>query len=330
VANLTAVIIAVKGGGVWSLVSALLITELLRSVLFWVCAGLKFQPVIDFKMWKRLLRFGYNVSLGSVMGFLYGLMDQFAIGKYLGKVQLGFYSLSMTLGTALSTNIIALSNQVILATLSSLQDTEESYFRSYRRGLSIFALIAVPYAVGVFLFGGELLRALYGNKWDGAIIALKILSFYGLAKSLGEINGEVFFSKGKPKYFKYQGTGRVIICLLLLPLVIKYGKMETVALLFTAILSAFVLLTFHWAAKLMKKRLWDILLTFKSHLFAIVGGVILLWLGNLLLEGLAYRIILFYIGYSLVILTLAKDDLQIIWEFIMRLREKDKTSGGNL
>ena len=321
------IILAFKGFGAWSYAAALVLNEFLKGIIYWFTGGLAFQPRIDPKMWWRLVKFGYNVSIGSVSGFLFTFIDQFIIGKFFGTAQVGFYSAAMKVNNMLPSSLVILSNQVMLALLSSLQDDKEAFFRAYKKGLTLFALIAVPAASGIFFFGGDLLHLLYGDKWNGAIAALKILAFYGLARSVGEINGEVFFSKAKPGYFKFQGLGRVIAVAALLPLVLKFGNIESIAALFTAVLLITVLITFYLAAKLMEKSIFRILSVFLPHLAGIAAGCLSMFIFNLLIDHLFLNIFVFVAGYALAFFVFAKNEIMQLKDVILSLIADKRTPG---
>lgn len=324
------VVLAYKGFGAWSYAAALVLNEFLKGIIYWFTAGLAFKPCIDPKMWWRLVKFGYNVSIGSVSGFLYTFIDQFIIGKFFGTAQVGFYSTAMKVNNMLPTSLVIISNQVMLALLSSLQDDTEAFYRAYKKGLTLFTLIAVPAAAGIFFFGGDLLQMLYGDKWNGAIIALKILAFYGLARSVGEINGEVFFSKAKPGYFKFQGLGRVIAAAAFLPLALKFDNIESIAALFTAVLLLTVLSTFYFAAKLMEKSIFRVLSVFLPHLAGIAAGYVAMIILNLIIDNLFLNIFTFIIGYALAFYLAAKNELIQLKDVIMDLIVRKRNGGGGI
>lgn len=321
------VILAYKGFGAWSYASALVLNEFLKGIIYWFTAGLAFKPRIDPRMWWRLVKFGYNVSIGSVSGFLYTFIDQFIIGKFFGTAQVGFYSTAMKVNNMLPSSLVILSNQVMLALLSSLQDDKEAFFQAYKKGLMLFSMAAVPAAAGIFIFGGDLLHFLYGDKWNGAIAVLKIMAFYGLARSVGEINGEVFFSKAKPGYFKFQGLGRVLVAAAFLPLVLKFDTIESVAVLFTAVLLLTVLITFYLAARLMEKSLFRIISVFLPHLAGIAGGCITLFVLNLTIDYLFLNMFVFIAAYALVFFLSAKSEILRLKDVVMDMiaQKRNKT-----
>ena len=311
------IIMAVKGYGAWSYAFALVLTEFFKGILYWFTARLKLKLRFDPQMWWRLVKFGYNVSLGSVSGFLYTFIDQFAIGKMFGTGHVGFYATAMKVNNMIPSSLVILSNQVMLALLSSLQDQKDAFFKAYKKGLTLFALLAVPAAAGIFLFGGDLLNLLYGEKWENAVFALKILAFYGLARSVGEINGEVFFAKATPGYFKYQGIGRLLVVLVALPFILKGGSIETVALLFSTVLLITVLITFYLASRLMEQNIFRILSVFYPHIAGIAAGAGVMYVLRIYHDSLFLNIPVFLLGYGMVFFLLARTE-------IMQLRDSVK------
>ncbi|NQS97900.1 MAG: lipopolysaccharide biosynthesis protein [candidate division Zixibacteria bacterium] len=290
------VFLAWQGFGVWSFIYGILSTEFIRTTAYWITVGFKFKPQVDFAVWKRLLKFGVQVSIGSTFGFLYTLVDRFIVGTHFIIEQLGYYSFSLQLANLLPNNLVLISNQLILPTLSSMQDEKQKFIRTYSLGLALFALIIIPVSAGIYLFGGDLLHWLYNNKWDDAALALKIFVFYGFSRAIGALNTEVFLSKGKPKYFTFLSAGKLLFCLLALPFVLRFDKMEAVAILFTFGLLAMTVMSFFLAAKLMEMKFWGIIKIFIPHIISIIAGCGAIF--SLPNEMLLLRIALFYAVYA--------------------------------
>jgi len=319
------VYLAYQGYGAWSYAAALVLTEFFRGFFYWIAVGLMFTPKIDLSMWKRLIKYGYNVSLGSVSGFIYSLLDQLMVGKFFGKTMLGHYSIAMKINNMLPSGMVILSNQVMLAILSSLQSEKEAYRRAYLKGLTFFAIVSFPLAAGILFFGGGLLQFFYGHKWDQAIIVLQILALYGLLRSIGELNGEVFFSKGQPRYFKYQGLARTVVVLLFLPLALRFNSIEAIAALFTVVLLFTAAFTFLWAAKLMEESIFRMVKIFLPHLAGIAAGWAMMTAFSLLSDNLCWRIIIFYLGYGILFHFLTKEEIRGIRSFIKEISARRRT-----
>lgn len=318
--SLASIGMALAGLGVWSLVLGLVMTEALKSGLYWSVVRYRFKPRIDFPMWRRLLKYGVQVSVGSSLAFFYTLIDQYSVGRYFGTVNTGFYSFAFRPCMQISNNVVILSNQVALPTLASLQDEREGFFKAYLKILTLFTLLATPISAFVFIFGDDLLRAFYGSKWDGSILALRIFAFYGWSRAVGAINTEVFFAKARPRYFTFQMGGQLLAVLAILPLALNYGAMEAVAAVFTGVLMGGMVVTFILAARLMQTSLLHPLKVIASHIIPLLAGWLAEYGGGLAKIGLIGRILLFFAGYTLILILTnrkqVKSALEIFTGFI--------------
>lgn len=314
-ASTAAIIMALKGMGVMSLVLGLVMTEALKSALYWIVVGRKFRPALDLPMVKRLLKYGVQVSFGSAMCFCYTLIDQYTVGRWFGTVSAGFYSFAFKPCMQVSNNVVILSNQVALPTLSSLQHNPAQFYQTYLKILSLFTLIATPLSAFIFIFAQDLLHALYGAKWDGAITALRIFAFYGWVRGVGALNTEVYFAKARPRYFTFQMGGQLILAMVTLPLAVKYGTMETVAFIFTAVLVLSNIIAFLLAAKLMEAPLLPTAAVFLPHLFSLGAGALSLAAAGSIGCPLSLRIFAFFIGYALPLLLFYRKQLLAVREY---------------
>ncbi len=91
---ITAVIIAMKGGGAWALAWQGLVMQ--GSLFLMAFAFCRFRPKFFFnlKMIKEHILFGYSVMGANFLEFSRDTLRSFILGKVLGAALLGFYSLA--------------------------------------------------------------------------------------------------------------------------------------------------------------------------------------------------------------------------------------------
>ena len=99
---LTAVILALNKLGVWSLVIAYVLKNIVQTSIEWYFSGWKPKLEFDKTIAWDMFHFGKFVLLSSIIGFLYGNMDNIVIAKYLGVTMLGYYAISMNISNILS------------------------------------------------------------------------------------------------------------------------------------------------------------------------------------------------------------------------------------
>lgn len=194
-----AVICAINGLGVWSLVYALLMQSILQTLQF-MTVGLKHHKpsfVYDHKDIKSFLGFGLYQMGENAVNFLNTNIDKILIGRMLGLPALGFYNLAWQLIIFPVQKINPVVGKVAFPLYSQLQDNKEllsKYFAFSIRGLS---LITVPILAFLFFNAYDVVRILYGEKWDLSADLIRILALIGLLRAIANPGGALILSKGR-------------------------------------------------------------------------------------------------------------------------------------
>lgn len=180
----TAIVLAMLGFGVWALVFAHIGQALVKSAgLIWVGHGLPL-PLLKPGAAKDLLRYGAGQSFGRLAGFTALQGDRAVIGKLLDAHALGVYGRAyqlvvmpvMVLGRAV--------DWVLFPAMSKLVLERERLKTSYRRGLSIAALLTMPTLVALVVLAPEIISVILGSQWDAVVVPFQIMAC-GLPMHLG-------------------------------------------------------------------------------------------------------------------------------------------------
>ncbi len=198
VSGVTAIVMALLECGVWSLVVLALLRDLLSVILLWFYY--KWRPIRHFswREFKELLNFSANVLGNDVALYLVANADITIIGKMLGKVMLGYYSLAMNLVKIPVTRLTAIVGKVVYPAFSELQDNIQSFKNSYLRSITFISLITFPLLAGLCIFSREFILVVLGEKWLPMSTPLILLAPMAMLKSVGSIRGSVFMACGKP------------------------------------------------------------------------------------------------------------------------------------
>jgi PST family polysaccharide transporter len=302
--------------GVWSLVWGKIATESLRTIFYWLASGLKWRPKWDLNEAKQLFQFGSLVSLGSVTAFLYYIVDQTLVGKYMGEKAIGFYSFAFRISTLPVTGLTILLGSVMLPVMSKLQNDAPQLARAVGKNISINALITIPFSIGLFFFGGDLLNLLYGDKWRGAVVLLQILSIYAVLWALiGPLNN-VYIARGKAGYFPLIATLKLILAMLAMVWAIPQGNPEAVALAFTLAALICHIYGFYLGARLVQKSIWYLLNFITPYIIGIIPGYLGLKLAEALEMGLVVRMLSFFIPYLGCLLILGREMIKEVTKLV--------------
>ena len=196
-AGMIAVLLALAGVGVWSLVAQLIVSTLMTSSQrFWLA---KWCPRFSFSLGSVREMSGFT---GGMFGFLLinhwaRNADNLIIAKSFGSTTAGFYNRAYSL-MILPLNIInGAINQVLVPSLSSIQEDKAEVRFVYIKAIGIISLVSSPILLGLCAVAEPFVNAIYGPRWEDAIPILRILSFVGVIQSVVSSSGVLLSSQGK-------------------------------------------------------------------------------------------------------------------------------------
>lgn len=194
---ITAIVMALKGYGVWSIVFMTLITASINSILFWLTSSWRPSFVFHWEKIKELSKFGLNVLGDTTINYWSRNFDNFIIAKYLGSSELGIYTRAYSLMLLPLKNISTVISRVMFPAFSKKQGDIETIKKHYLQIIKHIALITFPLMVGLALVSKEFVLVFFGEKWKAMIPILAILSGIGAFQSLLSLNGMLYNSLAK-------------------------------------------------------------------------------------------------------------------------------------
>jgi O-antigen/teichoic acid export membrane protein len=193
-----ALVLALAGAGVWSLVGQSLCENAARTAMTWQLSSWRPQRRFELAAVKELLKFGWNLVGFNIVVYFAQNFDKLAIGHQIGSSALGTYNLSDRLMRLPLSNVTAISGAVMFPAFSKLQDNLESINRAYLRANRMIALLTFPMMMGLSALAEPAILVIYGRKWQAAVGIVKLLCFAGLAQSVYNTASWIFLSCGRP------------------------------------------------------------------------------------------------------------------------------------
>jgi len=193
-----AIVMAIMGFGVWSLVVNVLGRDLIIVSLLWiVCA---WRPRFHFALseFRQFLGFSAQVLANDGAVYLITNADVTIIGRLLGSSALGVYSLALYVVKLPITRLSGIVAKVVFPAFSSVQDDLSSFKNAYLKAIKYISLLTFPLLVGLALFAHEFIAIFLGDKWSEMTPVLIILTPMAMLKSVGTIKGSVLMAVGRP------------------------------------------------------------------------------------------------------------------------------------
>lgn len=196
-----AVILALKGFGVWSLVISGLALQAVTCFPTILVSGWKPRLGFNIEVFKELGAFGSMIMIGNLIGFLSLNVDHFIIGKFLGFASLGYYTRASGLVILPLQKISTIVDYVAFPTYAHIQDEKELLQVAYLKASAALAFLAFPLICGLGILAPEFVAIMYGPTWSATTTPLRILSLATILMVVHSMAGSIFIALGKAKIF---------------------------------------------------------------------------------------------------------------------------------
>jgi O-antigen/teichoic acid export membrane protein len=193
-----AIILALKGFGVWSIVvkygvSSLVSTIALTLITHW-------KPRIHFsrESFNRLFGFGSKIFLRAMIDKIYLHIYNLIIGKYFSASMLGFYSQAAHLKNTVILTLFQTVHKVTYPVLAKLQDDFTRLKDGYRKVLKMNSFVIFPIMVIMVVLAKPIIVTLIGLKWLPAVPFLQLLCLASLPHHFTQTNINMLLVVGRP------------------------------------------------------------------------------------------------------------------------------------
>ena len=182
--SLAAIILALLGMGIWSLVYAYILKTLTQNILFWAFS--RWHPRLEFdkKAALEMFHFGKFIFLGAMVWFLKMNLDNLLVGKLLGVAALGLYAIAFNIANFGADYFSNKVHRVIFPAFSKIQADKDDLKSSFLKVTKHVGIFAFPFCAGLCLLSKDLITVVYGQKWIAAAPILSVLAFVGLFNTL--------------------------------------------------------------------------------------------------------------------------------------------------
>lgn len=207
-ATLGSVLVAVgaawQGAGYWALVFQQLAREVFITLGSWMaCSWRPGRPAWASGL-RSMLAFGGHLTGFRLVNYFARNADDILIGRFVGAQALGYYTKAYKLLLAPIELIRRPISNVVIPSLSRLQNKPER-FRGYSmRALSIIVFLSMPLITFAFAEADRLVLFVLGPQWDETARIFRVLAAAAFVQSFNMVTGWSFTSLGQTdRWFKW-------------------------------------------------------------------------------------------------------------------------------
>ena len=196
----SSVIFALNGFGVWSLVFGYLLGSLIRTICLW--GACSWRPALRFNLssFGEIFYFARNVLGFKIVNYLTTNLDRLIIGRILGSVALGYYSMAYNISNLPREKLSSIVNRVGFPAFSKIQNDKIQLRNAYLKIITYAAIIVFPLLSGLIILCPEFVRVVFTQKWSAMVVPLQYLCLGAMFFSITSFVGIVFLATGHAEF----------------------------------------------------------------------------------------------------------------------------------
>ncbi|HTS19484.1 MAG TPA: lipopolysaccharide biosynthesis protein [Verrucomicrobiae bacterium] len=223
VSGIIAIIMAVRGMGVISLVSQLLIRDTLRTVLVWRMDDWRPLAALSLKSVRRLFSFGSRIFASALVNAAFQSLYPLTIGKLFSPASLGYFTRAQQLQSAPAENLINTVARVSFPLFSALQHDPAKLKRAVRRAVILMVFLVFPLMTGLACVADSLVRVLLTDKWRPCVPLLQIFCLAGALYPLQTIHTYALMALGRADLFFRLEVAKKVLGVTAIALTYRFG-----------------------------------------------------------------------------------------------------------
>jgi teichuronic acid exporter len=276
-----AVVLALRGWGVWSLAWQSIVSIGVRGILLWLYSGWRPRGRYRGASFRSLFGFGGYMLLTGLLNTAAVRLQSLLIGRLFDARTLGFYTLAQNTQQAPASLIDGILKRVGLPVFSTIAQDRARLRSALRGSLRMSMFLFVPCMVGIALVAKPLIAMIYGQRWVPAAPILSILSLSTALWPIHVLNLAAIGALGRSDLLLRIEVPKQIIGIVLIVAIARWGPVAIALAVFASGFSG-AAINAYYSKKLLDYGLVEQLLdqgaTFALSLAAAcVGWVILQW-----------------------------------------------------
>lgn len=202
ISGIVAVVMAIMGCGIWSLVVQRLLMMGIKAISFWAIRRWRSDAKFSFKALRAMAPFATRLLATELIASVYNNIAQLFIGKIHTTSTLGYYSQAQKLKDLPVTSTVQAVQGVTFPALSKLADDSQKFDNGYLRIVGMLGFLIFPLMLGFIAIAPEMFELLLGQKWMPTVPYFEILALSGLFYPLAIVAYNVL---------KTKSDGRIIL-----------------------------------------------------------------------------------------------------------------------
>ena len=198
VAQTVAVVLALRGGGVWALVGQVVATQSVVAVLAWFSAGWLPSLRLSPRQFRHMAAFGVRVSGFDLVAALRLWAESWIVTVTLGPAALGLLNIGQRL-VQVAQDLTAVSLvPVSTVVFSKVRDSGDRLRASYLKALGVAYSVVSPLMILIVVTAPVAIPVLFGSQWRASVPPAQALALAGIITLGAMLDHGLFYGLGRP------------------------------------------------------------------------------------------------------------------------------------
>lgn len=198
VGQVVAIVLALNGFGVWSLILQTLVTQLVTTLMVWI--SVKWLPSGAFRIteFRRMALYGSNVVAVELVALCRVWAENAIVASALGLNGLGYLSVAQRLiqvAQELTATAIVPVSTVVFA---QVRTDHKRLFLAYERAQSVAYAILPPVMVFIAVCAPIIIPMIFGGQWAESIVPAQALAVAGILTTGASLDHGLLYGLGRP------------------------------------------------------------------------------------------------------------------------------------
>lgn len=176
-AGFCSVLIALNGGGIWSLVVQQLVNQVSVTIILFFMTRWVPRARFSRERFQKLFSFGSRIMCVNLVETLFGNIRSLVVGKKYDTAVLGYYDRGNQFPDAVVRNINMTLMSVMFPVYSRHQNDKQALKEMVRRTMMMSSFVVWPMMVGLCVVARPFVIAVLTEKWAPCIPYIQILCF---------------------------------------------------------------------------------------------------------------------------------------------------------
>lgn len=223
VSGVLAVVVALQGGGVWSLVVQTMVNAGISALLLWYMTSWLPKLMFSGESFRRLFGFGVNLLAIGTIRILVQNSQVIVIARLFSAEVTGLYFFAKKVSQLISQQLSGAVQKATFPAMATLQDDNAALRYKYRQIIQLMMFIIAPVMALLTALADPLFNAFLGEKWSGAVVYLQLLCIVATLYPIHSMNINALNVKGRSDLVLKIGLLKNAMSLVLLFAMMSFG-----------------------------------------------------------------------------------------------------------